>query len=114
MEAVTREAETALRETEAVTQVARQVVTPAFRTLQAVTAENEGEEEVNQTEQIPEEEISVLSQQELQGTMNYSNKNDMILDLYRQGRSIVSIAKQLDLGVGEVKLVINLFEGRNN
>lgn len=37
------------------------------------------------------------------------NKNERILELYRQGKSKVEIAKQLDLGVGEVKLVLDLF-----
>ncbi len=109
VEAVTREAEIALRETEAATQMVRQVVAPAFQTIAEET-----EEENSQPEQFPEEEIPVQSQQELQGTESYSNKNDKILELHRQGRSDVTIAKQLDLGVGEVKLVIDLFEGRNN
>ncbi len=109
VEAVTREAEIALRETEAATQMARQVVAPAFQTIA-----EEAKEETSGPEQIPEEEIPVQSQQELQGTESYSNKNDKILELHRQGRSNVTIAKQLDLGVGEVKLVIDLFEGRNN
>lgn len=37
------------------------------------------------------------------------NSNDRILALYRQGKSSVDIAKALGLGVGEVKLVIDLF-----
>lgn len=39
------------------------------------------------------------------------NSNDRILALYRQGKSSVDIAKTLGLGVGEVKLVIDLFTG---
>ena len=39
------------------------------------------------------------------------NNNDRILRMYREGRSNVEIAKELGLGVGEVKLVINLFKG---
>lgn len=39
------------------------------------------------------------------------NNNDKILRLYRAGISSVDIAKELGLGVGEVKLVINLFKG---
>lgn len=39
------------------------------------------------------------------------NNNDMILALHKQGKSNVAIAKELGLGVGEVKLVIGLFEG---
>lgn len=39
------------------------------------------------------------------------NCNDIILELYRNGESIIEIAKQLGLGVGEVKLVIDLYQG---
>ena len=37
------------------------------------------------------------------------SSNQKILDLYRKGKSAVDIAKELGLGVGEVKLVIGLF-----
>ncbi|MCD7835729.1 MAG: DUF6115 domain-containing protein [Lachnospiraceae bacterium] len=37
------------------------------------------------------------------------NRNDEILRLHSQGKSNVAIAKQLGMGVGEVKLVIGLF-----
>ena len=39
------------------------------------------------------------------------NSNDIILELYQNGDSIIEIAKQLGLGVGEVKLVIDLYRG---
>ena len=39
------------------------------------------------------------------------NNNDRILKLHNEGMSYVDIAKELGLGVGEVKLVINLFKG---
>lgn len=38
------------------------------------------------------------------------NNNVKILELHRQGKSNVAIAKELGLGVGEVKLVIDLFK----
>lgn len=38
------------------------------------------------------------------------NKNDEILALHKQGKSNVAIAKELGLGVGEVKLVIDLYK----
>ncbi len=38
-----------------------------------------------------------------------SNHNQKILDMYRNGTDAVEIAKELGLGVGEVKLVIGLF-----
>ena len=41
------------------------------------------------------------------------NSNERILQLYQGGMSLVSIAKKLGLGVGEVKLVIDLFNSGN-
>ncbi|MCM1057581.1 MAG: DUF6115 domain-containing protein [Firmicutes bacterium] len=40
------------------------------------------------------------------------NNNERILELHRQGKSKVAIAKELGLGVGEVKLVIDLFRNQ--
>lgn len=39
------------------------------------------------------------------------NANDEILALYQEGESVIDIAKHLGLGVGEVKLVIDLYQG---
>ena len=39
------------------------------------------------------------------------NSNQRILQLHNAGKSNVAIAKELGLGIGEVKLVIDLFEG---
>ncbi len=41
-----------------------------------------------------------------------SNNNTKILELYSQGKSVMEISKLLDLGQGEVKLVIDLFKGK--
>lgn len=38
------------------------------------------------------------------------NNNENILRLYREGKSAVTIARELNLGVGEVRLVIDLFQ----
>ena len=38
------------------------------------------------------------------------NNNEKILKLHKQGKSNMAIAKELGLGIGEVKLVIDLFE----
>ena len=40
-----------------------------------------------------------------------SNHNQRILSMFRQGLSNVEIARELNIGVGEVKLVIDLFNG---
>ncbi|MBR1597438.1 MAG: hypothetical protein IJ661_00835 [Lachnospiraceae bacterium] len=42
---------------------------------------------------------------------NDSNANEIILEMYQNGHSIIDIAKELGLGVGEVKLVIDLYQG---
>ncbi len=39
------------------------------------------------------------------------NSNERILELHKAGKSNMTIAKELGLGIGEVKLVIDLFEG---
>ncbi|MGL5259228.1 MAG: DUF6115 domain-containing protein [Lachnospiraceae bacterium] len=43
-------------------------------------------------------------------TTEEGNNNDMILSLHNEGKSNMAIAKELGLGVGEVKLVIDLFQ----
>ncbi len=62
------------------------------------------EEEVFQDSQEPEEE------EEITGN-GCINQNQNILELYQQGIGITDIARQLKLGVGEVKLVIDLYKG---
>ena len=42
---------------------------------------------------------------------NGRNNNEKILALHKAGKSNMVIAKELGLGIGEVKLVIDLFEG---
>lgn len=44
------------------------------------------------------------------GTGEEINNNEKILEMHRQGKSNVAIARELGLGVGEVNLVIDLFE----
>ena len=46
----------------------------------------------------------------LQPITDNSNKNERVLALHKQGKSNVAIAKELGLGVGEVKLIIDLFK----
>lgn len=52
--------------------------------------------------------VSFLPETDLSG----QNNNQRILELYHQGRSKVAIARELGLGVGEVKLVIDLFKNQ--
>ena len=50
--------------------------------------------------------------QEMEGTQEsiFINKNDQILNLHKEGKSDVDIAKTLDCGLGEVKLVLGLYK----
>lgn len=41
----------------------------------------------------------------------HGNNNERILELHREGKSNMAIAKELGLGLGEVKLVIDLYQG---
>ena len=42
---------------------------------------------------------------------NGINSNERILELHKAGKSNMAIAKELGLGIGEVKLVIDLYKG---
>ncbi|MDF2820695.1 MAG: hypothetical protein K0R15_1136 [Clostridiales bacterium] len=45
----------------------------------------------------------------VQEKVEFTSNNEIILDLYAQGSSVKEIASKLGLGIGEVKLVIDLF-----
>lgn len=62
--------------------------------------------EEGEAEEKPSEQQETLPQQ--QG-VEKSNHNQMILEKYKEGKSAIDIAKELGLGVGEVRLVIGLF-----
>lgn len=62
--------------------------------------------ELNKVSAIPAESPAL----EAQG-QEKRNNNDRILALHNEGMSDMAIAKELGLGVGEVKLVIDLFKG---
>lgn len=52
----------------------------------------------------------VETPEEGEAAENGTNSNDKILEMHKRGKSNVTIAKELGLGVGEVNLVIDLFE----
>ena len=70
-------------------------------------------QKVNETKPIDENEVILASLgTDAKGTeQDQINHNDRILMLHQQGLSDVEIARELGLGLGEVKLVIGLFEG---
>lgn len=95
-----KEAEEATREAEAM-----------VNNFQKIVPEIVPETVVAATEEQPEAEatnmdISFMQTEDMTGL----NSNERILTLHRQGKSKVAIAKELGLGVGEVKLVIDLYK----
>lgn len=96
-----KEAEETKREAEAVVN--------SFQKLSPEKIEEEPEESVqtaDETEYQETADISLMQDTDNQGR----NSNEKILKLYKQGKSNVAIAKELGLGVGEVKLVIDLYK----
>lgn len=75
-----------------------QVIKPVKKPAKKTTAKN--------TPETPELDISFMK-----GARKGNNNNEKILELHKAGKSNIAIAKELGLGVGEVKLVIDLFEG---
>ena len=57
--------------------------------------------------------VSVSQDENIQagGIEAGDSKRDNVLKLYKQGKSVIEIAKTLGIGVGEVRLVIDLFKG---
>ena len=58
-----------------------------------------------------QEELRSVAIQFTNGKNTGRNSNERILELHKAGKSNMAIAKELGLGIGEVKLVIDLFEG---
>ena len=101
-EAVVKEA---VKEVEKEVEKAKEVI-PVFQALN-VSAEHLTIREDVLAELNVQEEVAAPVVDERQAI---TNRNEAILALHRLGNSDVQIAKELGLGVGEVKLVIELFK----
>ena len=98
------------------------------KTLENKTAENKAAAEKTATDKtagtVAEEKTADASQTETliqpenspeigfmgETVQEGQNNNERILEMHKQGKSTVAIAKELGLGVGEVKLVIDLYK----
>ena len=98
------------------------------KTLENKTAENKAAAEKTGTDKtagtVAEEKAADASQTETliqpenspeigfmgETVQEGQNNNEKILEMHKQGKSTVAIAKELGLGVGEVKLVIDLYK----
>ena len=108
-----RKAEATVREVESATQVQEVTPQPALETpvqaeapvlvQQASSQDSEFAKFVTDEHTVDE----FIQEEEAEE----GNNNERILALSKQGLSTVEIAKTLGLGVGEVKLVIDLFKG---
>lgn len=67
------------------------------------------EEDIENVE-LPEEEN--IPSEEPEMSSGDSNR-DIILEMHKSGLSILEIAKHLGLGVGEVKLIVDLYQGES-
>lgn len=76
----------------------------AEKTVTVIQNQQPDEQIKEQIKEPPEEEKPNLQDED-----KSNNNNERILALYNQGKSKVAIAKELGLGVGEVKLVVDLF-----
>lgn len=65
------------------------------------------EEPVEIAEEQPETEIPEIETEDTEE----DNTNDIILGMKKSGMSIMEIARELGMGVGEVKLVVDLYQG---
>lgn len=88
----------------------RQAASVKAQEYEEVIEESEEESENTESEDI----FAEMDQADLDFEDEFQeneNSNDIILEMYKNGNSIIDIAKQLGLGVGEVKLVIDLYRG---
>ena len=76
----------------------------------AGTVAEEKKADTSQTESLIQPENSPETGFMGETVQEGQNNNEKILGMHRQGKSTVAIAKELGLGVGEVKLVIDLYK----
>ena len=110
VERTVKEAENTILEVSKTTQEAVEVkesAEAAFRTLEPTRIEVVSAEETVE-EAVAEPVQETLLEREV--LMGDSNNNDVILAFHKMGKSDVQSAKELGLGVGEVRLVLNLFQ----
>lgn len=97
-----KEVEETQKETKAMADSIQKMTEPV------IDVKEEDEAELKETV-LEEIDVSDGANISFMGSSEGRNSNEKIIELYKQGKSNVAIAKELGLGVGEVKLVINLY-----
>ena len=76
----------------------------------AAASEEKAEEEAPTVSEVSEEQY----EEQTAASENSGEENrDVILQMHKDGLSILEIAKHLGMGVGEVKLVVDLYQGES-
>ncbi len=97
-----------VKDVEAVKESLKKIEEPKVEKSEVVIKSDEKIIKENQAKKI--EKVSPMKASEVN---ELTNNNEMILSLYEKGIPNIQIAKELGLGIGEVRLVIDLFKTRN-
>ncbi|MBR3599123.1 MAG: hypothetical protein IKL53_04510 [Lachnospiraceae bacterium] len=76
-----------------------------------IVAQTKQEAEEQELKEAISEIDEELSQEATEVEASVDGSKDIILEMHKSGLSILEIAKHLGLGVGEVKLVVDLYQG---
>lgn len=79
------------------------------KTIESIAFKEENEDEIVNSKNVVAERKLTLD--ENQDETMTQNNNEIILEYHKQGMTIMEISRNLGLGQGEVKLVIDLFQG---
>lgn len=84
----------------------------AVKRLESMEPEEANQPRLADISDVQPEELSMLLESVADESMEEArNNNDRILKLHQEGKTNLDIARELGLGLGEVKLVIDLFRG---
>lgn len=76
---------------------------------EALSKENTREEGTDNNKTIDDNKAEAMEDSDF-----LLNKNDIILKMHSEGSTDIDIAKKLEIGIGEVRLVIDLFKGKGD
>lgn len=76
---------------------------------EALSKENTREEDTDNNKTIDDNKAEAMEDSDF-----LLNKNDIILKMHSEGSTDIDIAKKLEIGIGEVRLVIDLFKGKGD
>ena len=98
-------------EIKSVTKVKRQPVLEAAPKVEAVVAKVSEPDMAAEVEETFEQEVEeVYSNKPVSLSLSGLSRNEQVLEMHHHGKSSIEIAKALAMGVGEVNLVIGLYD----